>query len=145
MSSSRINVYGMTFACALYHIIIRPSISLPLYSNTHPKTYSFVVCTDLDNAVTALREASLNQHTVGADWLETNCITIDPCQHTNSFGESVPKDTWLHGNTSKLTLTNSLVNVVAAESGTEAESCRCTVSSRTRAPHPMPLAARPPR
>ena len=115
-------MYGMTFACALYYIIIRPAISLPLYSNTNPKTYSFVVCTDLDNAVTALREAPLNQHTIGADWLETNCVTIDPCLHTNALGESVPMDTWLHGNSSKLTLTNSLVNVEAAESGTEAHN-----------------------
>ena len=116
MSPPRIHMYVMTFACALYHILIRPAISLSLHSNVSPKTYGFVVCSGLDDAITFLREADLEEHMIGLDVLESNCVMIDPCAQTNSYGESVPMNIWLHGNTSKFTLTNSLANVEAAES-----------------------------
>ena len=46
--------------------------------------------------------------------LETNCISIDPCLGINEHGESVPKATWLHANSSVLRLNGTTHSIEKA-------------------------------
>ena len=70
------------------------SEALPLYASQ--KSLSLVLCTDLDSAVSSLREQPLSAHEVGADWLEQDCVAIDPCRETGAGGSPTLRGTWLH-------------------------------------------------
>jgi hypothetical protein len=78
------------------------SKALPLYADQAQKSLALVLCTDLDRAVSSLRAQPLSAHEVGADWLEQDCVAIDPCAATGAGGASAPRGTWLHANMSAL-------------------------------------------
>ena len=46
--------------------------------------------------------AWLSAHAVGAEWLETDCVTINACEQTVVGGARHPCHQWLHANTSVL-------------------------------------------
>jgi len=83
------------------------SEALPLYASQ--QSLSLVLCTDLDSAVSSLREQPLSAHEVGADWLEQDCVAIDPCRETGAGGAPTLRGTWLHANMSALA-TSHFVN-----------------------------------
>ena len=122
MSWHRANWWAAAACFGMYHVFLRPVSSLPVYANSSPKTYAFVLCTDMNAAVTALRAARLHEHSIGASWLETNCISIDPCLEVNSRGEAVPADTWLHANNSVLATAGTASSIEAATTDTQAHN-----------------------
>jgi hypothetical protein len=65
--------------CILVFMCSR-TIALPLYADASHKSLSLVLCTGLDRAVSNLRHQLLSAHAVGAEWLEEDCVAIDPCQ-----------------------------------------------------------------
>lgn len=121
------NMHAVALACALFHVLTRPTQSLDLYTNAlhandSPATYALVLCTGLDAAITALRAHSLSEHAVGVSWLENNCVSIDPCTEVNSRGEAVPRGTWLHANSSALAFAATATHIDTAHAGTQAHN-----------------------
>lgn len=96
-------------ACAwiFVHALPRAKGSLFAPSSQGKDVYPLVLCTELDNAVSLLRELELSAHDVGLAVLESQCVSINPCTQESlqqSTYEQVPIDTWIHGNASALRL-----------------------------------------
>jgi len=112
-------------------ILIMPAHALPLYTNTSNKTYALVLCGNLQDAVLALKQRELVEHAIGADWLEQNCVSIDPCAQTSSNEDAyfhtpmpAPAGVWLSANSSALQLQQAAAAIMAAEAGVRAENSR---------------------
>jgi len=93
------------------------SRALPLYADASQTALSLVLCTDLDRAVSSLRQQLLPAHEVGADWLEEDCVAIDPCKETGAGGARAARREWLHANTSALATSGSATGALAAVAG----------------------------
>ena len=88
-------LHAVVSAFTLYSMFTaRRSDALPLYADAEQSTYALVLCSGLDAAVVALREAELPSRAIGAAWLESNCISIDPCAETNEYGNAVAASVW---------------------------------------------------
>lgn len=112
-------------------ILIMPAHALPLYTNTSNKTYALVLCGNLQDAVLVLKQRELVEHAIGADWLEQNCVSIDPCAQTSSNKDAyfhtpmpAPAGVWLSANSSALQLPQAAAAIMAAEAGVRAENSR---------------------
>ena len=69
--------------------------ALPMYASVSNDTYGLVVCRGLDAAVSELRQRELDEHAIGVEWLERDCVSIDPCEQKSSnedpyFGLRLP-------------------------------------------------------
>lgn len=111
--------------------IILPAHALPLYTNASNKTHALVLCGNLHDAVLALKQRELVEHAIGADWLEQNCVSIDPCAQTSSNEDSyfhspmpAPAGVWLSANSSSLQLPQAAAAILSAEAGVRAENSR---------------------
>ena len=93
----------LVFMCSCFR-----NIALPLYADASHKSLPLVLCAGLDRAVSNLRHQLLSAHAVGAEWLEEDCVAIDPCQETGAGGARAPRREWLHGNSSALATGASL-------------------------------------
>ena len=89
------SVVRLSHGLLVFLWLCESSEALPLYASQ--KLMSLVLCTDLDRAVSSLREQPLSAHEVGADWLEQDCVAIDPCRETGAGGSPTLRGTWLHG------------------------------------------------
>jgi hypothetical protein len=103
--------------------------ALPLYASIANTTFPLVVCRGLDAAVAELRQRELDEHAIGAAWLERDCVSIDPCAQTSSnedpyFGTRLPAlaGVWLSGNSSALRLPLGAARLADAEGGGRAEN-----------------------
>ncbi len=88
-----------------------------------------MVCRDLDVAVSELRERELHEHAIRVDWLERDCVIIDPCEQKSSnedpyFGNWLPAlaGVWMSGNSSSLLLGLTAGRILDAEAGVRAEN-----------------------
>jgi hypothetical protein len=103
--------------------------ALPLYASASNATYGLVLCRGLDAAVAELKLRELDEHGIGAAWLERDCVSIDPCEQTSSnedpyFGLRLPAlaGAWLSGNSSALRLALGYDRVTGAQAGVRAEN-----------------------
>jgi len=103
--------------------------ALPLYASVSNATYGLVVCRGLDAAVTELKQRELDEHAIGVEWLERDCVSIDPCAQTSSnadayFGTPLPAaaGVWLSGNSSALRLALGYDRETGAQAGVRAEN-----------------------
>jgi hypothetical protein len=94
------SVVRLSHGLLVFLWLCESSEALPLYASQ--KLMSLVLCTDLDRAVSSLREQPLSAHEVGADWLEQDCVAIDPCRETGAGGSPTLRGTWLHANISAI-------------------------------------------
>lgn len=100
----------------------------PEYTDASNSTFALVLCSGLKEAVWELRHREIDEHRIGVDWLEENCVSIDPCAGTSSNTDAVglslsaPPGVWLAGNSSALVLPRSHAAIVAAEAGVRAEN-----------------------
>ena len=94
------SVVRLSHGLLVFLWLCESSEALPLYASQ--KLMSLVLCTDLDSAVSSLREQPLSAHEVGADWLEQDCVAIDPCRETGAGGSPTLRGTWLHANISAI-------------------------------------------
>jgi hypothetical protein len=78
------------------------NFALPLYADASHGSLALVLCTGLDTAVSNLRQQPLSAHAVGAEWLEADCVAINPCEQTGAGGARAPRREWLHANASAL-------------------------------------------
>ena len=92
-------------------------------------TFSLVLCTGLDNAIAQLRSRDLEEHIMGAAWLEADCVSIDPCAQTSSnsdpiFGQPLPAlaGVWLSANASALLVTDAQKRTADAAAGVRAHN-----------------------
>ena len=102
---------------------------LCLFVEPLPNAVWLVVCRGLDAAVTELRQRELSEHAIGVEWLERDCVSIDPCEQKSSnedpyFGNRLPAlaGVWLSGNSSALRLGLTAGRVQDAEAGVRAEN-----------------------
>jgi hypothetical protein len=58
--------------------------AMPLYTDESNKTLALVLCGNLHDAVLTLKQRQIIDHVIGADWLESNCVSIDPCAQKSS-------------------------------------------------------------
>ena len=86
----------------------------PMYTDVSNSTFPLVLCGNLQDALTALKEREVIDHEIGAGWLEINCVSIDPCTQKSSnedaiFGMPLPAlaGVLLSGNSSALRLPRS--------------------------------------
>lgn len=119
LSVSRI-ASGMSLGLVLFWCCCQRGNALPLYTDVSQKSLSLVLCTDLDRAVSSLRQQLLTAHEVGADWLEEDCVAIDPCRETGAGGARAPRREWLHANSSALATSSSLNATSTAVAGARA-------------------------
>jgi hypothetical protein len=103
----------------------------PLYTDASNATRALVLCGNLHDAVLALKQREVLEHAIGADWLEENCVSIDPCTQRSSnedpiFGLPLPAlaGVWIFGNSSALRLPRAAAAILAAEAGLRAENSR---------------------
>lgn len=82
--------------------LVARGAALPLYADAAQSSLALVLCTDLDRAVASLRQQPLATHEVGAEWLEGDCVALDPCAQTGAGGLRAPRREWLHANSSAL-------------------------------------------
>ena len=111
--------------------LILPAHARPLYTDGSNKTLALVLCGNLHDAVLALKQREVLEHAIGADWLEENCVSIDPCAQRSSnedpiFGLPLPAlaGVWISGNSSALRLPRAAAAILAAEAGLRAENSR---------------------
>lgn len=102
---------------------------LPLYADSSNATLALVLCGNLADATASLKEREVLEHEIGAEWLEANCVSIDPCVQTSSNEDPysgarlpVPAGAWLSGNSSALRLPRSAAAALAAEAGLRAHN-----------------------
>ena len=81
---------------ALCVLFLGTAASLPVYTTPSNATLALVLCRGLDAAVSELRQRELDEHALGAAWLERDCVSVDPCEQTSSnenpyFRTVVPK------------------------------------------------------
>ena len=114
---------------ALYLFYLLAAEGLPLHAGPSNATLALVLCGNLQDAVAALRQRELSEHAIGADWLEGNCVSIDPCLQTSSnedpyFGNRLPAlaGVWLSGNSSALRLPRDTASASDAEAGVRAHN-----------------------
>ena len=114
--------------CAMLCIMLGAQ-ARPLYTDVSNKTLALVLCANLHDAVLALKQREVLEHAIGAQWLEENCVSIDPCTQRSSnedpiFGMPLPvlAGVWLSGNSSALRLPRAVAAVLAAEAGVRAEN-----------------------
>ena len=95
--------------------LMRAAHALPLYTNASNKANALVLCGNLHDAVLELKQRELVEHAIGVDWLEKNCVSIDPCAQRSSnedpiFGLPLPAaaGVWLSANSSALHTTNGM-------------------------------------
>ena len=76
-----------------------------------------------------LKLHELDEHVVGAAWLERDCVSIDPCEQTSSnetpyFGNRLHAlaGVWLVGNSSTLRLALGYDRATGAQAGVRAEN-----------------------
>ena len=104
-------------------LLVRTATCLPVYSTTANATFALVLCRGLDAAVTELHQRELDEHAIGADWLERDCVSIDPCFQKSSnedqYGNRLPAPVgvWLSGNSSALLLPLGADRLSNAEAG----------------------------
>ena len=109
-------------------LLVRTATCLPVYSTTANATFALVLCRGLDAAVTELHQRELDEHAIGADWLERDCVSIDPCFQKSSnedqYGNRLPAPVgvWLSGNSSALLLPLGADHLSNAEAGVRAEN-----------------------
>jgi hypothetical protein len=102
------SVVRISLVLVVFSFFCARSRALPLYADASQTSLSLVLCTDLDRAVSSLRHQLLPAHEVGADWLEEDCVAIDPCKETGAGGARAPRREWLHANTSALATAGSV-------------------------------------
>ena len=114
------------FCCVL---LLGTAACLPLHTTSSNATLALVLCRGLDAAVRELRQHELDEHALGAAWLERDCVSIDPCAQSSSnenpyFGTPLPAlaGVWLSGNSSALLLPLSAQRLSDAEAGVRAEN-----------------------
>ena len=114
---------------ALCVLFLGTAASLPVYTTPSNATLALVLCRGLDAAVSELRQRELDEHALGAAWLERDCVSVDPCEQTSSnenpyFGSRLPAlaGVWLSGNSSALRLPLGAERVADAEAGVRAEN-----------------------
>ena len=114
---------------ALYLFYLLVAEGLPLYADRSNATLALVICGNLQDAIAALKQREVLEHEIGADWLEGNCVSIDPCFQTSSnedpyFGNRLPAlaGVWLSGNSSALRLPRSSAAALDAEAGSRAHN-----------------------
>ena len=105
--------------------------AMPLYTDESNKTLALVLCGNLHNAMLAMKQREILEHGIGADWLENNCVSIDPCAQRSSnedpiFGQplSALAGVWLSSNSSALQLPRAAAAVLEAQAGQRAENSR---------------------
>jgi hypothetical protein len=114
---------------ALCIVCLQVIDGLSLYADASNSTLALVLCGNLKDAVAELKQRDLQEHVIGAEWLERDCVSIDPCAQTSSnenpyFGSRLPalSGVWLSGNSSALRLPSDAASVVAAEAGLKAHN-----------------------
>jgi hypothetical protein len=102
---------------------------LSLYTDASNSTLALVLCGNLKDTVGELKQRELLEHVICAEWLERNCVSIDPCDQTSSnensyFGNRLPAlaGVWLSGNISALRLPSDAASLAAAEAGHQAKT-----------------------
>ena len=80
--------------CAMLCIMLGAQ-ARPLYTDVSNKTLALVLCANLHDAVLALKQREVLEHAIGAQWLEENCVSIDPSTQRSSnedpiFGMPLP-------------------------------------------------------
>lgn len=106
----------------------QPARGLPVYTTPANSTLALVLCRGLDAAVAELRVRELDEHALGAAWLERDCVSIDPCEETSGNADAAgarlpaPAGAWLSGNSSALRLALSAARMLDAEAGVRAEN-----------------------
>ena len=110
-------------------LLLGTAACLPVYTTPSNATLALVLCRGLDAAVAELRQRELDEHAIGAEWLERDCVGIDPCAQTSSnedpyFGTRLPAlaGVWLSGNSSALRLPLGAARLADAEAGVRAEN-----------------------
>lgn len=96
--------------------------ALPLYTDSSNHTRALVLCSGLELAVSGMRTHEVTEHSIGASWVEQNCVSIDVCTQKSSNDVAVASGEWLHANSSALRLSASLEQQLAAESGVRAHN-----------------------
>jgi hypothetical protein len=117
-------------ACVMLSLILAAH-ARPLYTDGSNKTLALVLCGNLRDAVLALKEREILEHVIGAEWLESNCVSIDPCAQRSSnedpvFALPLPAaaGVWLSANSSALQLPRARAAILDAEAGLRAENSR---------------------
>jgi hypothetical protein len=117
-------------ACVMVSLILAAH-ARPLYTDGSNKTLALVLCGNLRDAVLALKEREILEHEIGAEWLESNCVSIDPCAQRSSnedpmFALPLPAaaGVWLSANSSALRLPRARAAILDAEAGLRAENSR---------------------
>jgi len=110
-------------------VFLSPAHARPMYTDLSNSTFPLVLCGSLHDAVLALKEREVLEHVIGADWLELNCVSIDPCTQKSSNEDSIfamplvaLAGVLLSGNSSALRLPLSAAGILAAEHGHRAEN-----------------------
>ena len=112
------SVVRISLVLVVFSFFCACSRALPLYADASETSLALVLCTDLDRAVASLRQQLLPAHEVGADWLEEDCVAVDPCKETGAGGARAARREWLHANTSALATAGSVdASSVAAAGG----------------------------
>ena len=118
---------GMLLARALCCVLLLSAAScLPVHTTSSNATQALVLCRSLDAAVRELSECELDEHVLGAAWLERDCVSIDPCFQESSnedhYGNLLPAlaGMWLSGNSIALPI--GVERLSDAEAGVRAES-----------------------
>lgn len=100
----------------------------PLHADESNSTFALVLCSGLQQAMWELKHRDILEHSIGVEWLEQNCVSIDPCAETSSNTDVMgaqlpaPRGSWLSGNSSALLLPQSLEGIAAAAAGVRAEN-----------------------
>lgn len=122
-------MYWIVRSALLGLLFVELARALPLYASASNATYGLVLCRGLDAAVAELKLRELDEHGIGAAWLERDCVSIDPCEQTSSnedpyFGLRLPAlaGAWLSGNSSALRLALGYDRVTGAQAGVRAEN-----------------------
>lgn len=114
-------------SCVLVLSVLRVHAA-PLYADELNSTFALVLCSGLQQAVSELRQRDILEHSIGAQWLEHNCVSIDPCAETSSNADALgaalpaPRGSWLSGNSSALLLPRATSGLAAAAAGVRAEN-----------------------
>jgi hypothetical protein len=92
-----------------------------MYTDLSNSTFPLVLCVSLHDAILALKQREVLEHVIGADWLELNCVSIDPCTQKSTNEDPVSglplpafASVLLSGNSSALRLPFSAAAILAA-------------------------------
>ena len=112
-------------ACVLLNFLslMLQAHARPMYTDVSNSTFPLVLCGNLQDALTALKEREVIDHEIGAGWLEINCVSIDPCTQKSSNEDAIFGMPFQTANPKETLTATFLLHVSKSSDAVKTKSC----------------------